>query len=82
VREELTAESARDAVRAVQGTITLTAMQLPVHAVLESGVRAVEAISGGRRRALPGAPDSKLPTLRDPLSGRWFTTLVVKAIGR
>lgn len=88
VRNELARAAAEDEVRAVAGTITMTAVRLPVGAVLDSGVTAVRTMSGTARRMGAGGSGrtnseaGTLPVRRDPLAGRWFTGLVFKAVGR
>lgn len=66
--------------RVIAGSVAVTAVRLPVDAVLSSSVTACRAVLGSARSgSAAGAPGL---VTRDPLAGRSVKSLVVKVMGR
>ncbi len=69
-----------DDLHVIVGTASITAVSLPVDAVLESSLAAFQSFA--RAPARVAAEASALPALRDPLAGERIVSLIVRTIGR
>lgn len=87
-REQLLRDARADEVRLIDATCTLTIAMLPADAVLQSGIAAMQALTG--RSLLSGSIDparaassthTALAVRRDALDGRGVVTIVVKPLG-
>ncbi|MCL4742360.1 MAG: hypothetical protein KJZ54_09175 [Phycisphaerales bacterium] len=69
-----------DDLHVIIGTASVTAVSMPVDAVLESSLVALRSFTRAPNRATTGI--STLPAVRDPLAGERVVSLVVRKIGR
>lgn len=69
-----------DDLHVIVGTVSVTAVSMPVDAVLESSMVALRSFTRLPKRAATGT--STLPAVRDPLAGERVVSLVVRTIGR
>lgn len=79
-RDAITA-GGRDEVHVIDRMTALTAVRLPVDAVLRSGVSAMRSLAGGRTVRTGGPAVETLPVRADPLGARSVLSLVVKPLG-
>lgn len=71
----------RDDLHVIERMASVTAVNLPVDAVLRSGVAAMRSISGSRAHSRRPAGVNTLPVLADSLGSRRVISLVVKPLG-
>ena len=80
-REAITA-GGRDELHVIERMASVTAVRLPVDAVLRSGVSAMRSLSGGRPRRESGRAVQTLPVVADALGARSVLSLVIKPLGQ
>ncbi|HZW09230.1 MAG TPA: hypothetical protein VFF69_04940 [Phycisphaerales bacterium] len=81
-RDTILSPATRDDLHVIERMTSLTAVTLPVDAVLRSGVSAMRSLASGGRttRSVQPAVET-LPVLADTLGGRRVLSLVVKPLG-
>lgn len=77
---DLVVAGGRDDLHVIERMAALTAVTLPIDAVLRSGANAMRSLAGGGRVRRDGAVDT-LPVLADTLGSRRVLSLIVKPLG-